>query len=93
VYYVRDTGVGMTADQIPRAFLPFQRFHAEAAPGDGIGLPHVRKIVERHGGRIWCESEPGVGTTFFFTLGQHAQQNRIAESRSRTNGALAPLQS
>ena len=94
VYFVRDTGVGMTADQIPRAFLPFQRFHTDAAPGDGIGLPHVRKIVERHGGRIWCESEPGAGTTFFFTLGQQqAQQNRIAESRSRTSGALAPVQS
>ena len=94
VYFVRDTGVGMTADQIPRAFLPFQRFHTDAAPGDGIGLPHVRKIVERHGGRIWCESAPGAGTTFFFTLGQQqAQQNRIADSRTRTNGAPAPLQS
>jgi signal transduction histidine kinase len=88
VYYVRDTGIGMTADQIPRAFLPFQRFHTEAAPGDGIGLPHVRKIVERHGGRIWCESEPGLGTTFFFTLGNNPAPNRIAESRNR-NGAVA----
>lgn len=88
VYFVRDTGVGMSDDQTQRAFLPFQRFHTDAAPGDGIGLPHVRKIVERHGGRIWCESEPGVGTTFFFTLGsKQVQQNRIAESRSRANGA------
>ena len=94
VYYVRDTGVGMTAEQIPRAFLPFQRFHTDAAPGDGIGLPHVRKIVERHGGRIWCESEPGVGTTFFFTLGQQQPANRMAESlATRTNGSPAPLQS
>jgi signal transduction histidine kinase len=92
VYFVRDTGVGMTADQLQRAFLPFQRFHTDAAPGDGIGLPHVRKIVERHGGRIWCESEPGGGSTFFFTLGQQ-QQNRIAESRTRAVMAATPPQS
>jgi signal transduction histidine kinase len=91
VYYVRDTGIGMSADQIPRAFLPFQRFHAEAAPGDGIGLAHVRKIVERHGGRIWCESEQGAGAIFFFTLGNHPAPNRIAESRSRANGEAAAL--
>lgn len=89
VYYVRDTGIGMTADQIPRAFLPFQRFHTEAAPGDGIGLPHVRKIVERHGGRIWCESAPNAGTTFFFTLGNNPAPNRIAESRARGGAAAA----
>lgn len=93
VYYVRDTGIGMSSEQLPRAFLPFQRFHTDAAPGDGIGLPHVRKIVERHGGRIWCESEPGIGTTFFFTLGNQAAPNRIAESRSRANGeAATPLE-
>jgi len=92
VYFVRDTGVGMTADQLQRAFLPFQRFHTDAAPGDGIGLPHVRKIVERHGGRIWAESEPGGGTTFFFTLGQQ-QQNRIAESRTRAGSVPSPAQS
>jgi signal transduction histidine kinase len=89
VYYVRDTGVGMTAEQIPRAFLPFQRFHTDAAPGDGIGLPHVRKIVERHGGRIWCESEPGVGSTFFFTLGDQAPPSRMAESRTKNGNGSA----
>jgi signal transduction histidine kinase len=77
-YFVRDTGIGMTADEVSKAFLPFQRFHRNAAPGDGIGLPHVRKIVERHGGRIWCESQKGVGTTFFFTLGGPAPENRFA---------------
>ena len=80
VYFVRDTGKGMAEDQVMKAFLPFQRFHTQAAPGDGIGLPHVRKIIERHGGRIWCESEKGVGTTFFFTLGQALPEGRIAEA-------------
>ncbi len=69
VLFVRDTGIGMTPQEVAKAFLPFQRFRRDAAPGDGIGLSHVRKIIERHGGRIWCESERGVGTTFYFTLG------------------------
>jgi signal transduction histidine kinase len=69
VFYVRDTGIGMTPDQVAKAFLPFRRFHADAAPGDGIGLSYVRKIVERHGGRIWCESVQAQGTSFYFVLG------------------------
>jgi signal transduction histidine kinase len=68
VYFVRDTGMGMTPEQCGKAFLPFRRFRADAAPGEGIGLSFVRKIVDRHGGRIWCESVEGVGTSFLFTL-------------------------
>lgn len=68
-WFVKDTGIGMTADQVGKAFLPFQRFRTDAAPGEGIGLSYVLKIVERHGGRIWCESQEGQGTTFYFTLG------------------------
>lgn len=69
VWFVRDTGMGMTPEQCVKAFLPFRRFRTDAAPGEGIGLSYVRKIVERHGGRIWCESVEGEGTTFHFTLG------------------------
>ncbi|MFN2378187.1 MAG: ATP-binding protein [Candidatus Binatia bacterium] len=68
VYFVRDTGMGMTPEQVGKAFLPFRRFRTDAAPGEGIGLSYVRKIVERHGGRIWCDSIEGEGTTFSFTL-------------------------
>lgn len=68
IYLVRDTGMGMTVEQCTKAFLPFRRFRTDAAPGEGIGLSYVRKIVERHGGRIWCESVEGEGTTFSFTL-------------------------
>jgi signal transduction histidine kinase len=78
IFYVRDTGIGMAPDEVSRAFIPFQRFNADAAPGDGIGLPHVLKIIERHGGRIWCESEKSVGTTFFFTLGSAVPSGRLA---------------
>ena len=69
VYFVTDSGVGMNPEQLAMAFLPFRRFRADAVPGEGIGLSYVRKIVDRHGGRIWCESAEGVGTTFYFTLG------------------------
>ncbi len=72
IFCIEDTGVGMSPDQVAKAFLPFQRFRSDAAPGEGIGLPYVRKIVERHGGRIWCESREGIGTKFFFTLGRGA---------------------
>jgi signal transduction histidine kinase len=94
IYFVRDSGVGMTADQVSKAFLPFQRFHGDAAPGDGIGLPHVRKIVERHNGRIWCESTVGVGSTFYFTLGKTAAsservKSRLAETAERAAQARA----
>ncbi len=69
IWFVGDTGVGMSAEQCSKAFLPFRRFRTDAAPGEGIGLSYVRKIVERHGGRIWVESVEGEGTTFSFTLG------------------------
>ncbi|HYB98230.1 MAG TPA: HAMP domain-containing sensor histidine kinase [Candidatus Limnocylindrales bacterium] len=74
-YFVRDTGMGMSADQAAKAFLPFRRFRVDAAPGEGIGLSYVRKIVERHGGHISCESAEGVGTTFYFSLGRPAQRS------------------
>lgn len=66
---VQDNGIGIPADQFSRLFLIFQRLHDPAKyPGSGIGLAVCKKIVERHGGQIWAESEPGRGTTFYFTL-------------------------
>jgi signal transduction histidine kinase len=67
-YWVRDNGAGIAASSQPRLFQVFQRFHPHLASGEGMGLAIVKRIVERHGGKMWAESEEGVGTTFHVHL-------------------------
>lgn len=75
---VSDNGLGFNMEFKDRIFRVFQRLYTlEEYPGTGIGLAIAKKIVEKHGGKIWPESTPGVGTTFYLTLpaAPHEQQN------------------
>lgn len=70
VFFVKDNGLGIQPEFHQEIFRIFKRLQASKEPeeGTGVGLTFVKKIVERHGGEIWLESEPGKGTTFYFTL-------------------------
>jgi signal transduction histidine kinase len=68
LFTVRDNGPGVEAEFLESIFMPFERLQGKERGGSGLGLTICREIVERHGGRIWAESQPEGGTTFCFTL-------------------------
>jgi PAS domain S-box-containing protein len=67
-FRVRDNGRGIAEEDMDKVFAPFRRAGRQDVPGEGMGLPYVQTLVRRHGGRIWCESQPGKGSTFYFTI-------------------------
>jgi len=69
VFYVRDTGPGIDAEELPRLFERYWRSKHTTYKGAGLGLSIAKGIVDAHGGTIWATSAPGAGSTFRFTLG------------------------
>lgn len=77
VFYVKDNGRGIAREDLPKVFEPFSRVgNPPDVPGEGMGLAYVLTLVRRHGGRIWCEAELGVGSTFYFSLPNHATNGK-----------------
>ena len=72
VFSIKDNGLGIPEAYLGKIFGIFQRVHGNVAVGEGIGLALVKRMVERHGGRIWVESTEKVGSTFFVSLPQVA---------------------
>jgi PAS domain S-box-containing protein len=81
-YFVRDNGIGIPAAYHSKLFQALQRLHPDKAPGEGIGLAIVRRVLERLGGTIRVESTAGVGTTFYFTLPAPGAGTRVAGAKA-----------
>jgi light-regulated signal transduction histidine kinase (bacteriophytochrome) len=76
VFSVKDVGLGFDNQYADQIFGVFKRLHGKDYPGTGIGLSICKKIIERGGGRIWAESDQGVGSTFFFTVADKGSHRR-----------------
>lgn len=88
VIIIADNGIGIEQDQVDKIFTVFSRLHTQDQyPGSGVGLAICRRIVKRHGGEIWVESEPGKGSTFYFSLPIHKEVKKLSTNSTITEMA------
>jgi len=88
-FFVRDSGLGIHANDHGRVFRLFTRLANDGPAGEGLGLTAVKKIVEKHGGRVWVESALGEGSTFWFTLPKEMDGRLMDDARTRADQDLA----
>ncbi len=92
LFSVRDNGTGFEMREADRIFTAFERLNTGSkVQGSGLGLAITKRIVEINGGRIWAESEPGAGSTFYFTLPHSLKEIGAAQARSQAVGASSNL--
>ena len=90
LFWVADTGAGIEAEHVPHVFERFWQARKDSRLGAGLGLPIVKGIVEAHGGRIWVESTPGRGSTFFFTIPPRTPKSMV-DRRGRAGSPFAKV--